>query len=47
MSELPPAVEARPRMLRVAATGVIAVVPESVAALRAGARVEPCWLDRP
>ena len=47
MSELPPVEEAPSGIVRAAATAAIAVVPESMAALRAGARVEPCWLDLP
>jgi len=46
MPGLPPAEEALAGVAPVAAADALAVVPESGEALRAGAPVEPCWLDR-
>lgn len=47
MRALIPVEEVLAGVLRFAATAAIAVVPESMEALPAGAPVEPWWLGRP
>lgn len=47
MPLLTPVEETLAGVLHFAATAAVAVVPESVEALPAGAPVEPWWLGRP